>query len=484
MKVALTACFAVTMAAAATSALAQDVAPVSTADRLDVALVSSPASATGIAFDPIASIPPGPWIPTHDKDLNFEKIPAGVPLRVQLDKSYRIKVGSTIQGHLIEPVYLVDHVALPANSKIFGQITGKHPVSRRKRAAAMFNGDLTPLKNAEVTFTDVQTPDGRDFPIATLATERTAEIVRMADPTITKRRSFKQKIAAAFRWTKQQTMAALTSDHKSDLLRQELYKQMPLHPQEMWIGTQFDAELTQPLELTGQQAPEPIPAANLDSLKLEGTIEARLIDSVDSATAHPGMPVEAVLTQPLFEDAPESVTKVPATKSSTHAKGRLLLPEGTRLIGTVVQAKAAGIFGHNGTLRLTFRKAELPAGDVRVLHGQITAAESDKSAHLKIDDEGGARATNGAGHIWAPITSGSLAAVGNNTGSTLMREALTSNGMDLVTQACGTAFSVGGLTTGFTYYEASKVVFDEWINRGHNVVFARNTRIEIQLAQR
>ncbi len=27
----------------------------------------------------------------------------------------------------------------------------------------MFNGDLTPLKNADVTFSELQTPDGRHF---------------------------------------------------------------------------------------------------------------------------------------------------------------------------------------------------------------------------------------------------------------------------------------------------------------------------------
>lgn len=493
MRVALTACFAVTMAAATTSALAQDVMPVPPPQKLDVALMASPTSLTDLAFDTLASIPTGRWTPSSTNELAIEKIPAGVPLRVQLDKSYRIKVGSRIEGRLLEPVYLVDHVALPANSKVFGEITGKHPVSRRVRTAAMFNGDLTPLKDAEVTFTDVQTPDGRDFPIETNATERTTEVVRMADQNAAKpHRTLGQRIAAAFRWTKQQTKETLAMDHKSDKIREMLYKQVPFHPQEMWVGTQFDAELTRPLELTGQEIPAPAPAAELNDLKLTGKIEARLIDPVDSATTHTGSTVEAVLTQPLFEDATgqdapaEMVEGAPAQQKarSTHRKGRLLLPEGTRLVGTVVQAKAAGLFGHNGTLRLTFRKAELPAGDVRVVHGQLTAAETEADAHVRIDDEGGIHATNGASRFFAPISSGSLAAVGDSAGTGLMREALASNGMDLVTQVLATAFSNGGLTTGFTYYEAGKVVFDEWIGPGHNVVFPRNTRIEIELAQR
>ena len=42
-------------------------------------------------------------------------VPAGVPLRVALDKSYHMQVGTMIEGHLTEPVYLIDHIAIPAD---------------------------------------------------------------------------------------------------------------------------------------------------------------------------------------------------------------------------------------------------------------------------------------------------------------------------------------------------------------------------------
>jgi len=148
-----------------------------------------------------------------------------------------------------------------------------------------------------------------------------------------------------------------------------------------------------------------------------------------------------------------------------------------------VQAKPAGMFGHNGDLRLTFRKVELPEGDERVVHGRVIAAESIKSARVQIDDEGEVKA-NGSNRFLAPITLGSLAAVGDSTGAGLMREALSSNGLDLLARVVGTASANGGLISGFAYYEVGKVVFDTWIARGHEVVFARNTRLEIELAQR
>jgi hypothetical protein len=443
MKIALAALFAATVATATGSAWAQDLAP----------------------------------LPT-------ESIPAGVPLRVELDKSYRMRVGTRIEGHLTEPVYLIDHVVVPADSKVFGIITDKHSVSRQVRTAAMFNGDLTPLKDADVTFNELQTPDGRHFDIETDATERTTKIVRMVAPDEAPRRSFGQRIAAAFSWTKRETAAGFSSPHKWDTARKSLYAQIPVHPQEVWAGTQYDAELKQPLELTGQDVPAPAPAADLSELKLTGTLEARLVDPVDSGTARPGMPVEAVLTQPLFESDSTSVDSAePTASGSDQTHRKLLLPEGTHLIGTVVQAKPAGMFGHNGDLRLTFRKVELPEGDERVVHGRVVAAESIKSARVQIDDEGEIKA-NGSNRFLAPITLGALAAVGDSTGAGLMREALSSNGLDLLARVVGTASANGGLITGFAYYEVGKVVFDTWIARGHEVVFAKNTRLEIELAQR
>jgi hypothetical protein len=409
-----------------------------------------------------------------------ELVPAGVPLRVELDKSYPMKVGTRIEGHLTEPVYLVDHIAVPADSKVYGMITGKHGVGRQARTAAMLNGDLTPLKNADVTFSALETPDGRRFDIETDATERTSKVVRMAaNDEVPPRLSLGQRIAAAFRWTKRETAAGFTAPHKWDTAKQSLFAQIPVHPQELWAGTQYDAELKQPLELAGQDVPAPVEVADLNELKLTGNIEARLVDPVDSNTATAGMPVEAVLTQPLFED--ESATEQQDADSTTH--GKLLLPEGTHLIGSVVEAKPAGMFGHNGSLRFTFRKAELPAGDERVVHGRVIAAESVRSDRIQIDDEGQMKASGG-NRFLAPITLGALAAVSDSTGAGLMREAMTSNGLDLVARVIGTASENAGLISGFGYYEIGKVVFDTWIARGHEVVFAKNTRLEIELAQR
>jgi hypothetical protein len=428
-----------------------------------------------------------------------EVVPAGVPLRVELDKSYGMQVGTSIEGHLTEPVYLVDHVVIPANSKVFGCITGKHGVNRQLRTEAMLNGDLTPLKSADVIFTDLKTPDGRLFSIETDATERTTKVVRLADAEPSaedaRKRSLGQRIAGVFRWTKQQTVAVFNAPHKMDTAKQALYAQIPVHPQRVWAGTQYDAELKQPLQLTGQTAPEPVQVADLNELKLTGDMEVRLVDPVTSSTASAGMPVEAVLVQPLFTNDFPATTEtaqadaaVPASEgvhSTSLERRKVLLPEGTHLIGKVTEAEPAGMFGHNGSLRLTFNKAELPAGDERAVHGLVIAAEAPRNERMQIDEEGQMRA-GGGNRFLAPITLGSLAAVSDSTsmGMGLMREAMTSNGLDLLTRVIGVASSNAGLVSGFGYYEVGKVVFDTFIARGHEVAFEKNARLQIELAQR
>ena len=70
--------------------------------------------------------------------------------------------------------------------------------------------------------------------------------MRMAAPDEAPRRSLMQRIAAAFSWTKRETVAGFSTPHKMDKAKQALYAQIPVHPQELWAGTQYDAELSSP----------------------------------------------------------------------------------------------------------------------------------------------------------------------------------------------------------------------------------------------
>src|SRR5206468_1857396 len=80
-------------------------------------------------------------------------VSSGVPLHIVLDErtSYT-KEGKPLRGHLAQPVYVFDRIALPAGTEVLGKVAEVHPVTKRKRFAALSSGDFTPLRDAEVQF--------------------------------------------------------------------------------------------------------------------------------------------------------------------------------------------------------------------------------------------------------------------------------------------------------------------------------------------
>src|SRR5260370_16950631 len=72
-------------------------------------------------------------------------VPAGVPLRVEIDHRYPIKTGTHLEAHLIPPIYLFDHHLLPFNTRISGTFITTHPFTTDIRTNALLNLHFTPL---------------------------------------------------------------------------------------------------------------------------------------------------------------------------------------------------------------------------------------------------------------------------------------------------------------------------------------------------
>lgn len=394
-------------------------------------------------------------------------IPTGVPLRVEVDHRYSFKTGTRIEGHLIAPVYLVDHQVLPVNTKVSGEITGRHPVDRSTRTWALLNADFTPLAIASVTFTSLTLPDGTRLPIKTDAVQRDAGVVRMG-------RGGKPPSLAhqAITLGKQRTREALdqiTKPGKGDRLLRFVYGQLPYHPQNIWPGTDYDADLTQPLEIPEKHAPAPMPVATFGANAPTGTIEARLTGGLDSATATRGEAADAVLTAPLL----------------TKDKKWVVLPEGTQLTGTVLQVQPARWFARNGKLRFTFHQIKLPAGsEMHTIHGQIAAAEAASGQDISISQEGSAKAGS-KNKVLAPLALGVIAAGamvgdGDNPGA----NGVASGGAGIVARILGLAVPNRNVARGFAFYALGKSLYRRWIAKGHEVSFPKDTRLEIQLNER
>jgi hypothetical protein len=87
---------------------------------------------------PVVSASPAPAI-----------VPSGVPLRVALERKFRIKhVGDCIRGRLAEPVCVFDRLALPAGNLVEGHVAEIGGVRARVRIGALLNGNLTPPRKA------------------------------------------------------------------------------------------------------------------------------------------------------------------------------------------------------------------------------------------------------------------------------------------------------------------------------------------------
>ncbi len=400
-------------------------------------------------------------------------IPAGVPLRVEIDHRYPMKVGERLEGHLIAPVYLIDHQVLPVNTPVSGLIVATHHVDKGARTNALLNGDFTPLATPEVQFDHLTLPNGDIAEIATHAVQRDASVVRMRSPG--KRPSIKDQVTEQIKQRKQDALDTVTKPGKADRVRRFLYAQLPYHPQVIWSGTQYDAELTQPLPIPQQNAPMPLPLQPLGDGPPTGLIEARLTQDLGSATVKQGASVNAVLTKPLLDPTQKEV----------------VLPEGTHLTGSILQAKPARWFARNGKLRFTFRSIELPAGSEQqamehTVHGLMTAAEAGPGQGVSVDSEGGAKAGSDKNKYLAPLVLGVLAAssMDGDEASDVFKNGVVSNGFGLVARVITMAASNRGLAQGFAYFALSKSIYKRWIAKGHEVSFPKNTRLEIELSER
>lgn len=416
-------------------------------------------------------------------------VPAGVPLRVQIDQRYPVNIGTKVEGHLMAPVFLVDHEVLPVNTRVSGSVIATHPLKGGERADALLNGDFTPLVTPELQFDQITLPDGTVEAISTRVTQRDGAVVRMKSSK--KKPSLTQQAEDAVRQREHDTLDQIAKPGKSDRLLRILYSQLPYHPQRIWPGTQYDADLTAPLNIPQTNILKPLPVLPISENSLVGVIEARLTQDLSSATAKQDETVDAVLTKPLLDATRQYV----------------LLPEGTHLEGVVLQAKPARRFARNGKLRFTFRRVDLPQAPImnaprqtpelesqqpnttsatdHPIHGRMITSETNRKQNVEIDSEGGAKATGGPNKYIAPLVLGLLAASsGEGDSDNVVKNGVVGNGFGLMARIVTMASANKSVSMGFAYYSLAKSVYKRWIARGSELTFPKDTRIQIELSER
>jgi len=392
-------------------------------------------------------------------------IPAGVPLRVQIDYRYRVRAGARIEGHLIAPVDHIDHTVLPVNTRISGTILGMRPDPKQSRVRALLDGQFTPPAVAAVRFDSLRLPSGATLRIQTSATQRDATVVTMSTD---KKSSLRAQARDLLKAQKKEALDTLHHPRLGDRIEKLLYAQLPWSPPTIWTGTEYDAELTAPINVPGPQ-PAPLPEATLHGTPT-GIVEARLLTPLNSATDGGGTPVVAMLTQPLL----------------TPDGKQVLFPEGARMTGLVTLARPARWFGRNGQLRFTFRSIAREDAAPTVIHGQVAAAETAPSARVKINDEGTARSSSGPGKYLVPMALGVLAtsAFDGDATSNPVHSGVDSNGFGFAARILVMSSANPVLLHTFAVYAVSKSIYFRWVARGHQIDFPKDTRVQILLNAR
>jgi len=305
--------------------------------------------------------------PAVQDDQPQTTIPAGVPLRVALEHRVKIsRAGQPIQGRLVEPIYVFDRIVLPAGSLVEGHVAAIGGVPFRRRFTALMSGNLTPRRDVKAQFDTLVLKDGSRLSLHTVLAGGTAHTARIAKRGALPA-SASQGVQDASTDAGATAALAFKTPGKWRCLEAYMLNMFPYHPQAWSAGTLFTAELETPLTaslpvLPTRTGPEP------------SELRGRLLTRIGSATARRGLPVEAVVTRPLF--------------SNDH---RLLIPEGSRLIGEVVKAQRARFLHRNGKLLFTFRQIQVPSAGRQTIQGVLEGVEADWAAHLALDSEGTAQ---------------------------------------------------------------------------------------------
>ena len=309
-------------------------------------------------------------------------LPQGTPLQVALADELRVrKVGEPVHGRIVEPVYAFDRIVIPVGSQVTGQITSIEGLSRSKRTMAVLDADLTPARKIEVEFSELVLPDGKHLHMETGVTPGTGQVIKLVTSGDEKKKSgardaASDKVKQAKQQAKDQWDHALQevkAPGKVHRMERYVQSQLPVHPQYVPAGTVYFAELKEPLNF-GSEVMTPHMAETMGVALPPGAVaHARLVTPLNSATSHQGDVVEAVLSQPLLDS------------------GQLILPQGSRLKGVVLQAQPARHMKKNGQLRIAFRELIPPDGVQQKVEATLAAVQAGKDANVKLDAESGAR---------------------------------------------------------------------------------------------
>lgn len=411
-------------------------------------------------------------------------LPPGTPLPIQTDDHLPMRVGQTIRGELIYPVYADNTLVLPAHTIVNGTVTSLR-ADRSRRIRAGLGGDLTPFHIPVVQFTQITLANGSALPFASGPATDGSPIYRAVAPPPSQGGFARQEINMAISVARDD-IALFTEPGKVDRLKQFAYNRLPYHPERIEKGTAWTVDITAPLALAPQPAPsppidpdpapkrhfwqQPAPKAPpTDNGPGVWTIQAYLDDPLSSETSTSGQVIRATVAEPIY-----------------NPDRTVAIPQGATLLGAVTRAKPARRFGRTGTLNFSFRQLTLPGGEPRNVEATLTGADSGQA--LALNSEGQVK-SKPQDKLSVPIFLALLASRPldqdhGSDGQLGKNAAGGAAGLGLVGTIIGLSGASPNVAAGIGYYGAALAVYDRWIARGKKIIFPRDTRIVVQTVAR
>jgi hypothetical protein len=406
-------------------------------------------------------------------------LPAGTPLQVKIERRIRIKgVGQQITGRLLQPAFVFNTEVIPAGSEVIGHVARLNPVNRQARFKAILNGDFTPLRNPEIQFDVLKFPDGKTMPIKTGIASQWGVIAPFRKSMQAPKKNsligttFGRVRTELFN-ARQEIASEINSQPKWDRLQDEAYSRLPYHPQFLPANTRLSVQLKEPL-VSGIAT---IAARDMEQIGAPpsgSVVTARLLSTV-SSNSDTGSKVSAIVSEPFYS-----------------ADRHLILPEGSRLIGTVVQAQPAGWFRRSGKLRLRFREMELP--DLipmknRQVSVEATVARVDaiRKVRIKIDDEGVMKSIAPKTRFIAPAVQMFLGVsmldetnknAQSQNANRVLRTIAGASGLGIVGSIAAQFSSEAA--TGIGFYGAGWSVFNHVVARGQTILLTPDMPFQIR----
>ncbi|MGA8442138.1 MAG: hypothetical protein WB762_23800 [Candidatus Sulfotelmatobacter sp.] len=414
-------------------------------------------------------------------------VAAGTPIKVTLDSEMRFrKVGQAIHGKTTEPVYAFDKLLIPVGTVVNGKISAIDSVPGKTRLLDATDGNFSPVRHMHVQFEELVMADGRHMLLQTVASPAPDGVLRFVSANEKAQKKNKvedaasKKVSATRQQIRQQWNDLQKQIHepgRMHKLKRIALAQLPVHPQYIDAGTTFNADLLQPLDF-GAEALKPEALTNIGAPPPDGSVvHARLVTPLSSSTAKQGDPVEALITAPLVV--------------SDH----LILPEGSVIKGSVLQAQPARRLGHNGQLRILFHQVAPPNGLEQKIETNLEGVAVAKDEHLKLDAEGGAQVTTPRTRYLTTGIQVMLAATqaapdrdagqGNlSVGEAGHSAANGASGFRFVGMIVGLAAHSRVVSAGFGSYGAAMSIYYHFLARGRDVVYPKDMAMVIGLGTR